>query len=773
MLFGKYCLLERVSVGGMAEVFRAKPFHVPQGRRYLALKRILPHLAENDEFIQMFIDEAKLTVQLRHKNIVQIYELGQFQSSYYILMEYIAGQDLLALQKLARRDRSIMSVAQACFIAQELSRGMDYAHRKVDAQGSPLNIIHRDISPQNVLVSYEGEVKVIDFGIAKAAAQNTHTQVGVLKGKFGYMSPEQVQGMVLDRRSDVFAIGTVFWELLTNRRLFKGENEFDTLQKVRNPQIDPPSTKNPEIPPEVDRIVMRALAPNREERYQWASELADELERYLAALTPAYQQSHLAHWMEESFSEEVDLERAKHEKFRVINDPDDVRRSFVEAFGQGVPPGEDEAESGSTQIWDAEIAPGQGEDLNAFGANHTVVQAGGFDLEQFAKEQAALNPFVANSETFEQQLPSLPGLAPSAQPGSQKVDFDPSGTQPGSHGPAGALDQRVQRQILFAILSLVLLVGLLAVFLYLLAGKDQDRSSNSGQGIVVVDVFPPTNLEIFFAGIARASQAPTTIEGVMPGVHLLEIRHPDFETYQQPVTVADEGVLPLHVELKPRSLATGTLKLSWPESEEVALYIDGAIRSAENTPASFDLRKGERLVEIRSPGHRVWSKKVVIGAGEVTEVSVELVPGALSLEVTGRGNSVVRVNGKEEGRLPVEVSGLDPSQLHVIEFGRWRSVLGFPAVGEGRLDVSPGAKAHREDDYGWFTATTGQDWWRVYVDGVDTGLVTPIRLNQKVPLLAGKHTIAFKRGDRSVEVEVEVGAGETVVIRENLTFEVP
>ena len=268
MLFGKYCLLERISVGGMAEVFRAKPLNVPgTTERYLALKRILPHLAEDEEFLKMFIDEAKLCVHLRHPNIVHIYELGRFQSSSYILMEYIPGQDLLALQKRLRKRRLIMSVTQACYIAMELAKGLDYAHKATDDYGRPLGIIHRDISPQNVLINYSGGVKLIDFGVAKADIQSTKTQAGVLKGKFGYMSPEQIRGEgAIDHRSDIFAVGTVLWELLTNRRLFTGDNEFEVFQKVRDARVDPPSTKNPQVPPEVDRIVMRSLTQDPNNR---------------------------------------------------------------------------------------------------------------------------------------------------------------------------------------------------------------------------------------------------------------------------------------------------------------------------------------------------------------------------------------------------------------------------------------------------------------------------------------------------------------------------
>ena len=322
LLFGKYCLLERVSVGGMAEVFRAKPLDAPDFRGYLALKRILPHLAEDNEFIKMFVDEAKLTVQLTHPNIVRIYELGQFQNSYYILMEFISGKDLLALQKTMRRQKSVIPVDMSLFIAREMARGLHFAHHKRDVDGNPLNIIHRDVSPQNVLIDYRGRVKVIDFGIAKAAVQSTRTAIGVLKGKMGYMSPEQARGEPLDYRSDVFAIGSVLWEMLTNRRLFHGQNEFETMQRVRDAIVDPPSTKNPAIPPEVDEIVMGALTRHPDDRYDSAGAMADRIDQWLEA--NPYSVEDLSVWMRTIYADDLDSERHKRDGFAQIVSPEDV-----------------------------------------------------------------------------------------------------------------------------------------------------------------------------------------------------------------------------------------------------------------------------------------------------------------------------------------------------------------------------------------------------------------------------------------------------------------
>ncbi len=319
--FGKYFLLERINVGGMAEVFRAKAFGVEGFERLVAVKRILPNIAEDKEFIRMFVDEAKISVQLNHANIAQIFDLGVVDTSYYIALEHIHGRDVRAVFDRCRQNGEAMPVAQACFIVMKLCEGLDYAHNKRDQGGRELHLVHRDVSPQNILVSFEGEVKVIDFGIAKAADKQNKTQAGILKGKFGYMSPEQVRGMSIDRRSDVFACGIVLYELLTGERLFVGESDFSTLEKVRNVEILPPSTYNRKIPDELERIVLKALAKDVDERYQNAIDLHDELQAFVYTAGEFYSRKDLAGWMKKTFGKEIDEEAARIESFRQLKPP--------------------------------------------------------------------------------------------------------------------------------------------------------------------------------------------------------------------------------------------------------------------------------------------------------------------------------------------------------------------------------------------------------------------------------------------------------------------
>ncbi len=319
--FGKYLLLDRIAVGGMAEVYTAKSFGIEGFEKIIAIKRILPTMAEDRDFITMFIDEAKIAGHLTHANIVPIYELGKIGESHYIAMEYVWGKDLLQIMNRFRRMRRHMPPVMAAWIASKMLEGLDYAHRKRDRHGRPMGIIHRDVSPQNCLVSYEGQIKLIDFGIAKAASRNTKTQAGVLKGKFGYMSPEQVRGNTIDHRSDIFAVSTCLHEMLTGERLFVGESDFSTLEKVRNADVVPPSTVLSEMPAELEEILMKGLAGDPDERWQTAGEMQEALQRFIALSRPPFGTSKLNTWMRTAFAPEIAKEKARLDTFSKIGHP--------------------------------------------------------------------------------------------------------------------------------------------------------------------------------------------------------------------------------------------------------------------------------------------------------------------------------------------------------------------------------------------------------------------------------------------------------------------
>ncbi len=276
--FGQYILEEHIATGGMAEVYRARMMGMEGFQKTVAIKRVLSQLTGNEEFVTMLIDEAKLAAQLNHNNIIHIYDLGRIDRSYYIAMEYIEGKDLRSILQECRSSDVTVPIPIALHIATLLASALDYAHKKRDFENRELGLVHRDVSPQNVLISYEGDIKLCDFGIAKAASKATTTRAGALKGKLQYMSPEQAWGRDIDHRSDIFSLGLVLYEMLTGRAVFAGTSEVSVLEQVRDPKVTAPSKLNREVSSAIDRIVLKALEPDRQRRYQSARDLQRDLE---------------------------------------------------------------------------------------------------------------------------------------------------------------------------------------------------------------------------------------------------------------------------------------------------------------------------------------------------------------------------------------------------------------------------------------------------------------------------------------------------------------
>ncbi|MBN8467043.1 protein kinase [Corallococcus exiguus] len=341
--YGSYQLLKRLATGGMAQIYLARRPGSDAPDKLLVLKRILPHLSENDEFVRMFLDEARIAARLAHPNVVQIYDLGAEGDTFFIAMEYIHGVDARRLWKRSETAGRPLPVPLVCRILLEACAGLDYAHKKTDAAGRPLDIVHRDVSPQNILVTFGGGVKVVDFGIAKAADQATVTRSGVLKGKYSYMSPEQAAGQRVDRRSDVFALGVVLHELLTGGRLFKRASDMLTLSAVAECNVPVPSQVAPRVPAELDAIVLKALAKEPDARFQHAQELQRALEGWLASQPqPCGTTADLAGYMGELYSDRL-TEEARSGEVQVTDEeagvappPSAPRRSVMRpATAQG------------------------------------------------------------------------------------------------------------------------------------------------------------------------------------------------------------------------------------------------------------------------------------------------------------------------------------------------------------------------------------------------------------------------------------------------------
>jgi serine/threonine protein kinase len=306
--FGRYELLKRLAGGGMGEVYLARQRGLDGFQKLLVIKTLLPHLCEDEEFITMFKDEARLTAQLIHPNVCQVFEFDKVENTYYIAMEYLRGEDLRRLFRACDQAAKPLRVPLICRIIADAAAGLDFAHSLRDHEGNPYGIVHRDISPQNILVTFEGGVKVIDFGVAKAAGRAQHTRTGALKGKYSYMSPEQVMGKHVDHRTDIFALGVVLHELLTGKRLFKADSDVETLERVRQTKVLPPSALNPQVPQSLDGIVMHALTREPDERFQSAQEMRLALEDWLIQGRMSASNAHLAEFLKVIYAERLDKE---------------------------------------------------------------------------------------------------------------------------------------------------------------------------------------------------------------------------------------------------------------------------------------------------------------------------------------------------------------------------------------------------------------------------------------------------------------------------------
>jgi serine/threonine-protein kinase len=277
----RYHLIEKLEAGGMAEVFLAEAASVQGFKKRVAIKRVLPHLASHTNFIGMFLDEARLGARLSHANIVSVFDIGKSDNSYFIVMEFVDGTNLKKIMETLRLKRQPFPLKDAIYIGMEACRGLSYAHELLDEDGHPVELVHRDVSPPNILISKRGEVKVTDFGLAKARTQLERTDPGVVKGKFSYLSPEVAKGQPIDARADIFALGVCLWEMLAGRRLFLGDTDYETVQAVSAARVPSLVGVHPEVDPEFDALVLHALGKDPADRYQTAREFGDALASYL------------------------------------------------------------------------------------------------------------------------------------------------------------------------------------------------------------------------------------------------------------------------------------------------------------------------------------------------------------------------------------------------------------------------------------------------------------------------------------------------------------
>ncbi len=654
--FGKYYLLERVNVGGMAEVYKAKAFGEEGFERILAVKKILASIAEDEAFINMFIDEAKITGNLNHPNICQVFDLGIADSSHFIAMEYIAGKDLKTIFERARRLGERVSIPKICFEIMKICEGLLHAHGKKDAQGQPLEIVHRDISPQNILISYEGEVKIIDFGIAKASGKTSQTQVGILKGKFSYMSPEQVRGLHVDHRSDIFSLGIVMYELLTLERLFLGESDFDTLEKIRKVEMSPPSLYNPHIPQELERICLKALAKSPEDRYQTGGEFAEDIEKFMRAQGFYFSNKDLATYMKEAFSADIEFEVKKLDYYRSLNlKPIEPGRVEVQPAPQrpsrGLSWGEEEME---TQIFDREDDISEADIVRSASARPTV-EFDRWDGDDMSFTDEAPARTVQPTEQMS-----------AVNPKSHRVAVNPTMT----HRP------KKSRVLVYTAIA-VFLLGVVAIIIW-----------NTFRPNMEV-IAEPTSVQIWVNGeMVHNGETPHKI--LLPsGPVKVELKRDGFETYAEELNVERGGTFRLKQNLNAidkvpaNDNASKMMVKTTPAG--ATIEINGT-KYDKVTPFTFeDLGTGPYAVKISKEGFLPEERtlKTLTAAG----LDVSLKPSKISLAINSKPSrskfSVYLENGKKalhSGKTPQTIKDLDATKRYRVvvrrsEFDTWEDVI--------------------------------------------------------------------------------------------------
>ncbi len=716
--FGKYLLLERINVGGMAEIFLARSRGVHGFKRILAIKKILPTMAEDEEFIAMFVDEARIAAELSHAGIVQIFELGKFEDDYYIAMEFVHGKDMRYIQERLARERSPLPIPLASWIILKICEALDYAHTKKDPLGRPLGIIHRDVSPQNVIISYEGEVKICDFGIAKAANRSQKTQAGVLKGKFGYMSPEQVRGLPLDGRSDIFTVGTLFYEMVTLERLFVGESDFSTLEKVRNADVVPPSTYNRDVPEELEEIILKALSKEVEDRYQNTAEFGEAVQNFMLnnSLSSARE---LSGFMKDKFAVELEAE------LRRLDEYQELPESALQAAALDGSPGGAPQESADVDL-DAKTLIFASSEVGDERPNKLAPPP----IPKSRRNAAAGNPAPAagvkaellEAKTMIFQDPELQPEEDISELPTRGVMDRPDLRVIKTGGPVrvkGRRGRSVREKLFFPMAVFVAL--LLGWSLFVTTRLQQQRPVATPPQLELI-TWPATGVKVYLDSTEVATDTPFVARDMTPGVHSLRVERPGYDEVE-----------------KRFELEMGTHML-----------MELSLKKAQSPPE-------------KPPGDSIPPE-----TPDERPPPAEKKLAVLIVDSDPAG-ALVFLDGKKIGKTPLRKPDLQPRKKARV----YLTCKGYRA-GSKRLDLKAGeehevrmvlAKAgavrkppavKKKVVYGYLVANT-RPWSKVYVDGKYTGRETPIPPDKKLKLTSGKHKVIFETpGGKRYAFEIEI-----------------
>ena len=658
--FGDFLLLERIAVGGMAEVFKAVRKD-DASKNIVALKRILPSLGSDKEFVKMFEDEADLVERLKHKNIAEILSHGHVDGAHFIEMEYISGRNLLQIQERYKRGGLPMPIPWVAFVLSKILSGLGHAHSKKDSIDDPLLVIHRDCSPQNMLVGYDGEIRLIDFGIAKAAISSIHTNEGILKGKFGYMSPEQVRGDELDARSDLFSIGTVFAELVTGEHPFKGDSDFETLENVREADVVKMSSLRGDASKLLDGIVEKALAKEKNNRYQDAESFRLDLEKLLLQA-----------------SDKVDTAYVSHE----------VKRLFKK-------------EHIKEMAWIHQVSHPESET----------------DEERESRPQTA-QVFVSSQTNEETAIEETNKVS-----GGDGIDVNPVDESDKPHNNKSSL---WWWGLAFCMLALGFIgFGVMSKN----RNKVVDPKNEIANGVLAIVVADGHGGNLYLNDVEQGFiEAEKTYNGLEAGTYSVRLEREGYEPFSETRTLLKDSVEIISAKFlaKPKT----SIVLLEGLKEEDRIYLN-------DQEVSFDMAKLGLVVESKKPHEIVIRRRAKV----IDRFDVEL----------ERGETLAHPIPELKKSEP-----LPPKQLDQEVENKEAPV--FPL--ELNRDLYEEDEKNSGKQMGYFTAFT-KPYARVFVDGVDTGKMTPITPSNRLRLAPGRHKIAFRVDDQVHDYVVVIKNGET------------
>ncbi|MEE2789191.1 MAG: protein kinase [Myxococcota bacterium] len=713
-LLGPYLLLERISIGGMAEVFKARHQNSLDPSGFVVVKRILPHLAEDERFITMFEDEAFFASALNHPTIPRCLDASHLDSDRFMVLEHVVGQDLVSIgQRLRKADESL-SVSACVHICRQAALALDTAHKYRGPDGAPTPIVHRDISPENIMVAYTGSIHVIDFGIARIEGRRAETQVGSLKGKLGYMTPEQIDGATIDPRTDIFALGSVLHELLSGKPLFVGENDFMTVDNVRRMDIPAPSEFNPAVPAALDEICLTALRRAPESRFQTAAEFVTAIDTLGLISSEVEQTRQMSTTLGLLFADAIVDEEERNERFsrlEVLSDGDIVENAR---------PAED-----TTSMWEPEAAPGKEpptSSMRAVQPQEVSLLGGRIDGTKPPAPLDELNHASANQHIAGEDSAPV-SVAPSAQsvpsspeepkPVVNKPDLsstadvrleppaisrpDTALIAPAQPEPTTKPKQAKRAQIQSNLertrevsapfpvetgssysaglssavaptpihrLRNPVLIGLTIVLGLLCAQLIVKLISPTATGTLIVKVKPASPLKVRFDNeVVNVDTAPFVLRTIKVGRHELSIQAQGYQAVTKTVQLRDQDANTVFINLKPTNPVRQKAKIKLftiPRDAQVRLSTSAATLR-QNQFLEFDAQRPLEFVA-ELGGYETRRVTHLLRPDETRTVLIRLEPIEGSIMVDSQPPAEIFINGRRRGRSPTTLRHLDINQ---------------------------------------------------------------------------------------------------------------